>query len=911
MKRLAILWMSGLVLYSAPLPLASQQRAAVDDFRLSVRGASEVLADPGSVVTVVLSIENRTAAPLTLTPVLTLPDRWLVATGSAPLLVASRASDVFIVGVSIPRGAQAERYVLRVGARAGGPVAGHTVSDSVTVQVKKRQELTLLSTDHPPYVINGDSYKTGFLLQNRGNAPVRVRLAASSGLDRTPKIDKPTISLAPNEAATVNVTVAASGSGSATADVVELKAFDETTPTDTVSASSLVTVVERPGASDPLITFPATLKVRGAAPGTEIAPYELSGAGRLRDGRDEEINFLFRGKAAASSPFGEREEYRFELRSPHLGLKLGDNYFTRSQLTGSGQTGFGAGLELGAGPLAAGGYIQRFRFLPGQSERAAFIRLQSSGPMSALTLTVNGVERVGGILAGRVISPALTIRAPFATVLEVEGAASTADAGNGKAESARLSGGDRLRFDLSHVRGDSLFAGPVRNARNDYGNLSLLLVGKLRVTGTGSLSKYEPIGIADRFNQGFEILATGFRYADRLSLEYSTVSKVDSLLPDQMGPRQRLIRGRIDQPSRFGNSWISAETGERLDSTAGQGAYHQVLFGTSFAAAGSWISLFAEYYDGGSLLRGPVGMKTVGASTSLRLTPWTTLSVFGYGSRTKTFREQTATEVDAKLSQLLYRGAALSVRARYSALLPGYRRENLIYSELSIPFGVPTGRLRSPGRISGKVIDTETGLGLSGALVRLGPRAAVTDKNGVVTFAGLPPGEYRVSLASEASLSNTAIRGNPVINVDTSGHGNQTFDLEVGRASSVRGTVRQFAIAQTSLTGAPDSLVDNGPLQGMLIALISGPDTLYHVSDIKGEFAFTEISAAVWTVQIQGDVPPSMHFDHSQFVLATAPGEDVRIEFRVLPNKKPVIIDEDVPPPPVLTPSPAPKNRQP
>jgi hypothetical protein len=709
----------------------------------------------------------------------------------------------------------------------------------------------------------------------------------------------------------VNVTVAGSGSGRASADVVELKAFDETTPTDTASASSLVTVVDRPGENDPLITVPAVLKVRGAAPGTEIAPYELSGGGRLRDGRDEQVNFVFRGKAAASSPFGEQEEYRFELRSQHLGVKLGDNYFTRSQLTGSGQTGFGAGLELGGGPLSAGGYSERFRYLPGESERGAFIQLQPSGLLSAVTLTVNGVEHVGGILAGRVISPSLTLRAPFATVLQVEGASSTATAGNGIAESARLSGGDRLRFDLSHVRGDSLFAGPVRNASNDYGNVSLLVVGKLRVTGTGSLSKYEPIGSSDRFNQGFEVLAGGVRYNDRLTLEYSTVSKVDSLVADRMGPRQRLVRGRIDQPSRFGNSWISAETGERLDTTAGHGAYHQVLFGTSFAAAGNWISLFAEYYDGGSLMRGPVGMKTAGGSTSFRLTPWTTLSVFGYASRTKSFREQTATQVDAKLTQAFFRGSTLSVRARYSAFLPGYRRENLIYSEVSIPFGVPTGRLRSPGRISGRLTDAETGQGLGGALVRLGPRAAVTDKNGVVTFAGLPPGEYRVSLASEASLSNTAIRGNPVINVDTSGRVNQNFDLQVGRASAVRGTVRQFAIAQTSLTGGLDSLVDNGPLPGMTIALMNGADTLYHVSDAKGEFAFTEISSAVWTVQIQGDLPPSMHYEHSQFIVATAPGEEVRIEFRVLPNRKPVIIDEVAPPPPVLTPSSAPKNRLP
>jgi hypothetical protein len=81
------------------------------------------------------------------------------------------------------------------------------------------------------------------------------------------------------------------------------------------------------------------------------------------------------------------------------------------------------------------------------------------------------------------------------------------------------------------------------------------------------------------------------------------------------------------------------------------------------------------------------------------------------------------------------------------------------------------------------------------------------------------------------------------------------------------------------------------------IAVINGPDTLYHVSDSEGKFAFTEISSGVWLVQAQGDVPPSLAYEHSQFSLATSPGEEVHVEFRLLPRKRPVILEEPVVPP--------------
>src|SRR5438445_13868760 len=124
---------------------------------------------------------------------------------------------------------------------------------------------------------------------------------------------------------------------------------------------------------------------------------------------------------------------------------------------------------------------------------------------------------------------------------------------------------------------------------------------------------------------------------------------------------------------------------------------------------------------------------------------------------------------------------------------------SVVYPDYSVPTGVPTGRMRRPGRATGTVSDGESGHPLSGVLVRLGPQGGVTDRDGRVSFAGLPPGEYRASLASEASIANAAFEGNPVVRIDSTRHEAAIFQLAVSRAARIRGVVRRFSDARTAL----------------------------------------------------------------------------------------------------------------
>ncbi|HMI55901.1 MAG TPA: carboxypeptidase-like regulatory domain-containing protein, partial [Gemmatimonadaceae bacterium] len=216
--------------------------------------------------------------------------------------------------------------------------------------------------------------------------------------------------------------------------------------------------------------------------------------------------------------------------------------------------------------------------------------------------------------------------------------------------------------------------------------------------------------------------------------------------------------------------------------------------------------------------------------------------------------------------------------------------EKLAYLEYSLPLGVPTGRTRVLGRAMGTVTDGESGRGVPGVLVRLGSEAGVTDRAGRVYFAGLPAGEYRASLASETPISGGLYGASPAVRIDSARREVAAFRFAVSRASKVTGTVRQFATVRTALGSGADSLEYTGPVEGIMIALVSASDTLHTVTDLNGRFSFDHVSSGQWMTIVESVVPAPFRIEQPQVSVTTKPGEDTSVDFRVIPKQKPVTI---------------------
>src|SRR5262249_36961826 len=133
--------------------------------------------------------------------------------------------------------------------------------------------------------------------------------------------------------------------------------------------------------------------------------------------------------------------------------------------------------------------------------------------------------------------------------------------------------------------------------------------------------------------------------------------------------------------------------------------------------------------------------------------PWSTsLLVSAYGDALPGQTSLYFGQVDAELSHRLANGFALVLRDRFAnyAWRVAGPRSNLLFLELRAPLRIPTALRHSSGIARGRILDEETGLGVGGALVRLGPEAAVSDKDGQVTFASLAPGMYHASVDGAA-----------------------------------------------------------------------------------------------------------------------------------------------------------------
>ncbi|MDQ6717876.1 MAG: NEW3 domain-containing protein [Gemmatimonadota bacterium] len=866
-----------------PASLAGGQGLSV-----AARSLAGMHADPGSTVSLVYSVANSSLDALSVIPAIGLPIGWTAVMGTSRFSVGGGESEIWVVGVVVPVQADAGDYSIKVSARAAGTGAV-LLASSVTVTVARKRGVSLLTVDRPIYAIGGARYGISYQLRNLGNGAAKVRVAAVSSQHSTITMEASSLDLAPNERRTVKVQVSTLGTNrEATEDLVELRATDVADENVFATASATVTIVQRPGTSDPLTTVPATLLLRASQGRGGVAPFEFAGGGRITENRSEEIEFTFRGAPGVNSPLGERRESRVELRGTNFRARMGDNYFILSPLTGGGQLGYGAGLELFNGPISGGGYTERFRAIPGgEAERGAFIRFSLRSPVGRSQVSINAVDRTGSASAGRVFSSAISLAPRDAMLIDGEYAASSSAAGTGRALSLRVSGGSTVHYDLAHVGGDARFAGPTRGAANDYGALSARISSVLQLNLSANRSGFVARSDSGAAVAAFRSATIGARLADRLSVE------VTSMTPGagtrQLSAAQRFLKARYDRSFGLGGLWAGVETGRRTPSTAG-GFYHDLTFGANINANRASLSIFGDVYDGGAIAHGPDASTSFGGNARVRLPGSNSLSLLGYTSRYTGLGAVRYSQVDTRLTHDFGSGGNLSLRARIAAPVsvdaPG---QKLVYLELALPLHLPVGRSRPPGRVSGLVVDA-SGKGVGGALIRVGPLAGVTDADGRVTVAGLLPGEYRVSLSSDASIANAVLSGDAIVRIDSSRRAAANFTLAVTPASRILGRVRRFASARTSLVGEPDSLVDAGPVEGVTLALVGARDTLHRTTGQDGKFSFDEIPRGSWTIVVEGDAPSSFSYERRRVNLVAESGQNSEIDFRLVPRQKRVQI---------------------
>ncbi|HEX5972495.1 MAG TPA: carboxypeptidase-like regulatory domain-containing protein [Gemmatimonadaceae bacterium] len=883
---------AAVALAATPVVVRAQDAASR---RIAATQPPPITTDPGATITAAIRLGNRSRDSIAITPRVAVPADWSLVLGTLPITLGPRAGDVWLVSARVPASAPAGRYAIQL--RAADRSNATLVRDSVIVNVRPHRAIELAVAERPTYAISGSTYRALVLARNSGNVAASYRLLVNSSLGGVLDVHLP-LSLAAGESRMLRVDVTSTTPGlEAREDVLDFVAIDEADTSATARASTHVTIVQRAGAGNDLHTVNSTLRVRAASASTGVSPFVLTGAGPLREGGATQVDFLLRGPTSSYSPFGDREEYRVGLRGNGFRVQAGDGLYGATPLTSAGQQGFGGALEVGDSTFGGGAFAQRFRLVPGQgAEQGLFLRLGGDASIGAPRLGFAAVNRAGGALDGRVLSMNGRLHPGGDMVVDLEYADSRGNAGRDVARSARLSGGTTVHVDLGHRDVGPHFAGIGRGTTYDYANVATLPWNELQLTASGSRVVTRGAILGLDLQQQMRTSLVALSWVDHLSLGYTTLSRDarSLLVPEQS---QRGVVTRAQHMAGLTHLWGSLEVGRAHDdATSPSHPYHQASAGVSAPLLASTVTLWAEESRGAMMLRGAEHALTIGGDAEVRVTALTTLSVGGSMTRASVppgvLDPGGYTQVDARLTRELPSGASLGMRVRLGgrAFSDAALGQKLAYLEYSMPLQVPVGPAREPGRVRGRVVDEQTGRGVAGALVRLGPQAAITDDEGRVAFAGLPAGSYRVALANQLSSGPSVFTGSPVVVVDESRHAPSRFDVAVEPAGSITGSVRQVVIARTGIGSSPDSLTDGGPLEGVSVALAGARDTVYRTTDASGTFTFTDVPSGSWTLIVRGETPAQAQWEKEHIPVVMGAGEHRTVTFRLVPKRRRVKI---------------------
>jgi hypothetical protein len=684
----------------------------------------------------------------------------------------------------------------------------------------------------------------------------------------------------------------AAGFQSAVDDVLELTASQLSADSTVITvASARVTIVPEPNRDiDRYLRLPTDIKLR-AANSDGVSPIEAFGRGLLRDGGSTSMDFLIRGPAARNTAFGEQDEYRLGFASKSWRARFGDQIFMLSPLVSSGTEGFGAGADGTRGMVSGGAYAQQYRRIAGQPREAgAFVGIR---PLPSTALTFNATDHTGDAYAGRIGSGMVSHNGgSYTAALEL--ARSGAPNGqSGTAKSARFSGSTMgLSYDAAHIDADTLYSGAVRGSRHDYASASMQPSENVSVSVTASSNRTDlSRSLGTKYLQRFDAGVLGVTLFNRVTVEGAGVARTTSVATSDRRGSQRSLRARTDQDSRYGTLSFDVEAGRANSDTVRAAGFTDVSIAARRALSIGGLGVYAESYSGGSIVKGAERTVTVGGDATVRVGRVTNLSIISYATHLRDGLDEWHSQVDARVSRLLSTGATISLRARLigGGGLPA-SQQNVAYLEYEKPFGIPVAPLRTPGRVYGRVVDAVTGKGVSGALVRLGPQVAITDRQGEVAFGGVPGGEHRLLLSQETSFANAVFVGDPTVTVDSTRTRPTTFTLSIARSAQLNIDVRRYVAVRTGVAGGADSLADAGPLAGATLILAGVRDTLYRTTSDSGTAMFTDIPPGDWSVTVRGDTPAFYRFDPERVTLLLKAGETRPLTFRLVPRRRDVQI---------------------
>jgi hypothetical protein len=853
---------------------------------------SSFTVNEGAVVTAVFVLRNTTAANVSLESSLVLPKGWSNVTGLAPRALAANATDTWIAGVSVPANAPAGRYVIRGSVRDGTG----TSTDSIVVVVEENRALEVIPIAVPSWTPARGAYEATFLVRNRGNVTSTVDLTGRTSRGEGATASPAFVILAPGATARVSVRVAMAMQIRTTADdVIELAARIRGTTDSAAVASSRTTVVPDGQGNRAFESIPASIAIRSSNGAAGVAPVTFRGMGRI-DGTHTDVDFLFQAPTNQNGPvnFGEREEYRLAVKSDHLGARIGDHVFGWSTLSSSGLAGTGGELRASQGSFETGAYAQRPRWSQGTTgEQGAFLGINVDS-----SFRVSGVGLMRQNEAGipvRVAALNSTARI-FGNNVQLEAAASDS-AGRGYAYRARVSRSTRrLSYEAGYTKGGANFAGPFGGWMSTGASASVQLPAGFSLVASANMNEWggrdsSTIAAGERHTTATASLS----WRGATTLEYGRLVRRSLNDPSDRGANQQGVR--ITSARTFGILAVTlgAERGNVRDNSTLDGHHYtqgSISLSTSAGRFGS-LGVNAVYNHGNTLTGLTNGIADLGVNTTIRLPFGFEVGLAGTARRASLGVLDSSgawfSVMDARLDKRIASGSVIGVHAR-SMESPYTARgvngsSNAVYLEYRRDLRVPLKPVHETGRATGRVTN-EAGAPIAGALVRIGARAAITDRDGKVRFSGLDPALHRVFVEAQGKYAGSMITGDLTVDLRNDDEEPVEFSIVATRGGHVNASVRLLSRRGTVGTASAE-LSDAGGVSGMIVQLIGARDTVYQMSDAAGRADFGNVAPGTYTIAVRAaDAPDQTKFEHERIEIIVAAGTETTTEIRIVPRER-------------------------
>ena len=845
---------------------AAVARAQESTIAIKAPANPRVRIESGDVATIAFNVQNISRDTTLAEPRITVPTGWRVVMSPAATSLAPGQQDVWLVSVKSPASGAAGDYSVHLG------------GDSVIVSIAERRGVAVTAISSLAYIMSGQSYEGRYLLRNVGNVPARFEISARSTQGGAAQLPREIFALAPGQSDTIVATVVIPSSVTTTVEEALLVSAVDVS-SDSIRAEAIVqaTVVPQASTGPKMWTVPAELAIRTAAPGTGVSAFTASGTGKLTQNSDVNVDFLFRGPTGKGAGFGDQETYRLALNSKLGRARLGDNSFGFSQLLTSGTRSTGAEVRSQWNGIVGGAYVQRDRTNSAAPTEASVMigsDEQKSYQGSVVTLARAGKGGMTRVMStgGRAMIGA--------NELELELAASDSQKVGGQAGSLRVSGTTAIgTYDLGGTYASSKFASMIQGTTDLRASFIGRKIGSLILTGSTNSHYSDPAARIGGIGQRSSLTTLGANWTNGVTAEFEHLDRRDI---GQAAP----IDGTMEAFRVRGRRSIGMFEGS-LNLQTGAVAEHDSSMKRAAALAGAsitahigdreFVTLFADYSNGRGL--GDAGAASLNAGFSAELNVRETrVRLMNTVATQATVYSRLTTNTDVTLERAV-RQMTLALRGRVTTISRG-PTNNALYVEVKRPFGVPTAHMNEVGRARIEIVDGETGKGVSGALVRLGGQAAVTDAYGVAAFRDLKAGEYR-AVIDGAAVAGRVVASGGAISIGSSRKVTENR-MSLSRGARILACVRSFE--RVSMASS-DTLQEVGAVGEVPVALVTPTDTLWQTSDARGRVDFGSVAPGHYVIAVpRYEAADRMALQQTAFEVDVVAGEARQVDFKLVPQ---------------------------